>query len=273
MREEKIMLITFIGVVILIAALISFISAILFLYQRKQHAFLRQLEDAKDKYESGLLKSQLEVQEQTLRHISRDLHDNIGHYITLAKLHLNTIGWELGEKGAGKAEYAVDLLTKALDDLRDLSKSLSLELIHVDGLPKAIESQVNQLKKTAHYDIDFQIKGNYNYMEEQKEIILFRILQEAINNIIRHAQARTIKIMLDCTPEAVSLLVKDDGKGFITEPFIAGPNPYKNRGGLSNMLARATLIKAGFSIESELGAGTLVRITLPLNHEQYGPLS
>ncbi len=267
MQEKRAILIIFVVIIILIAILISFIAGILFLYQKKQHAFLNQLEDVKNKYEKEILKSELEVQEQTLKNISREIHDNIGQFISLAKLHLNTIGSDIGAKSAEKVEYAVDLLSKAMDDLRDLSKSLSLELIRGAGLAKTIESQVNLLKKTEKYDIDFEIRGNYNYLAEQKEIILFRILQEAISNIIRHAQASRILIVLECTQDATSMSIRDNGKGFIAENFLANGKTYRHGGGLTNMKYRANLLDADFSVESKPGEGTLIRITMPLNPE------
>jgi two-component system, NarL family, sensor kinase len=272
MQERKIILITFVGLFILIAVLISFISFILFLFQKKHHAFLNQLEDVKNKYEREFLNSVLEMQEQTIEHISHEIHDNIGQFLTLAKLQLNTIEPEIGSKTAEKVEYAVVLLTKALDDLRDLSKSLSLELIRSVGLAKAIESQVNQLKNTEHYEIDFEIRGIYNYFDEKKEIFIFRILQEAINNIIRHAKARSVKIVLECSQDAISMMVKDDGNGFNMEKFIVNGKLSKSSGGIGHMNARAMLIDADFFIESEPGKGTLVRITVPIN-QSYDPSS
>jgi two-component system, NarL family, sensor kinase len=270
MVEQRALITTFALFIVLLAILIGFIALVLFRYQKKQHAFAIQLEDIKNKYEKELLKSKLEMQEETLEHISRELHDNIGQSITLAKLYINTIDLDIESPGAKKIEYAVDLLTHSLDDLRNISKGMSMELINADGLAKAIESQVNQLKKTERYDIELEIRGNYNFLEEQKEIILFRILQETINNIIRHAMADSVRIVLDSTPYAISLMVKDNGMGFNTENYVAEGTGFR-RGGISNMMARAALIEAEFSIESKPGEGTVVRITVPFNNKPtYG---
>ena len=177
--QEKGTLIALFGVcVALLAIMIGFIAFISLLYQKKQHAFLHQLQRVKNAYEREGLKSQLEVQEQTLKQISMEIHDNIGQFISLAKLHLNTLELREGTLEAEKVDHAVDLLSKAMDDLRDISKSLSLELIRAGGLVKAIENQVSQFQKTARYAIAFSVTGNYEYLEEQKEIILFRIVQE-----------------------------------------------------------------------------------------------
>jgi two-component system NarL family sensor kinase len=266
MSVENIMLITFLGVIIFICILVGFISLILLFHQRKQQAYQRGLELIKVQYEREALRSQLEVQEQTLEQISRDLHDNIGHYVTLAKLYLNTIGEDVGEKGAQKVQHAVDLLTKSLDDMRDLSRSLSLDLIHTEGLPIAIAKQIEKLENASHYRISFQIYGNYQYLEEQKEIILFRILQEAISNIVRHAKANSITITLECSPLSVVLVIQDDGLGFKVDDQSEKDKARKHIGGLNNMRARAQLINAIFVVESELAQGTRVRISIPFDN-------
>ena len=266
MPEKRIILITFIMVFFLIIVLVGFIASILFVYQKKQRAVLRELDDVKNRYNQELLKSQLEMQEQTLLHISRELHDNIGQFISLAKLQLNTFIGEKPER-AGRLQHTVDLLTQALDDLRDISKSLSLEVIKSGGLTKAIESQVEQLQKTDRYKIDFIIKGNYNYLEEQKEIFLFRILQESINNIIRHAAATKVGVILEYTPEQVSMQICDNGVGFDSLEFTRGGKSYRHGGGLSNIAARAKLIDADYLIQSEQGKGTTVRITVQNKNE------
>ncbi|MDR3715862.1 MAG: histidine kinase [Puia sp.] len=266
MSSEKILLVTFLGVIIFICVLVGFIYLILLLHQRKKQTYQRGLELLKTQYEREALRSQVEVHEQTLEQISRDLHDNIGHYVTLAKLYLNTIGDELGEIGARKVEHAVDLLTKSLEDMRDLSRSLSLDLIHTAGLPEAIAKQVEKLENASHFRISFRIFGNYQYLDEQKEIILFRILQEAISNVVRHAKANSIAITLECTTISVVLIIQDDGLGFVVEDLFEKDKPSKHIGGLSNMRARAQLINAIFVIESELGHGTRVRISIPYNN-------
>jgi two-component system NarL family sensor kinase len=256
MPGKTIILITFVVVVFLITLLVSFIVVIVLLYQKKQITL-------KSTYERELLQSQLEMQELTLQHISREIHDSVGQQLTLAKLHLHT---ELDTRTnqTDVLESAINLITTAIEDLRDVSKSLSLDQIRMGGLGNAMESLVNQLKKNNHYTITLAISDDYNYMEEQKEIILFRILQEAVKNIIRHAQAKTINITLDCRKDTIDMLIQDDGKGFLPESIIGSSTNYAHAGGISNMQARSFLIGGQFSIKSGPGNGTLVHISVPL---------
>jgi signal transduction histidine kinase len=259
--------------ILLIAIIFGFVSIVFYMYQKKRYAFLQHLEEVKNKYEKEFLNTKLEMQEQNMQHISKELHDNIGQLVSLAKLHLNTIDRAIGTKNLEKIEYSVELLTTALEDMRDISKSLSLELIKEKGLLRAIENQVGQLVKTGRYRSHFELIGNYDFQEEQKEIILFRILQEAINNIIRHAHASTIDIILDCKPGVIQMLIRDNGKGFPVEIFIPGGSGYRHGGGLTNMTSRAALIGADFFIKSVPDNGTVVSITIPINNHHESNLT
>jgi two-component system NarL family sensor kinase len=235
----------------------------LFLYQKKQSIFQNQLETIKDNYEKELLRSQLEMQEQTFQFISREIHDNIGQFISLAKLYLNTLDLNDRESTVEKVFQSTELLTKALDDLRDLSRSLSSELIQNAGLIKAIEIQVMQLQKTGKYHILMDIQGNYQYLDEQREIILFRILQESINNIVRHANAQEIIILLSYLTTHVKLYIQDNGNGFDSDINLPGYYKKNATSGIGNMLKRAKMIEAELSINSKRGGGTAICITVP----------
>ncbi|HTI09943.1 MAG TPA: ATP-binding protein [Puia sp.] len=258
MQDKEIVISIVIICTLLIIILIGFIAVILLLYQKKQNLFNTKLEGIKANYDKELLKTQLEIQEYTFQYISREIHDNIGQFISLAKLHLNTL--EIRETtSAQRIGDAVDLLTRALDELRDLSRSLSLEVIRNGGLTKAIEQLVIQLQKPAIAEVIYEIRGDYQFLDEQKEIFILRILQEAINNVIRHSRAGNIKIILTYENNQLTLLIRDDGIGFNTAII----QDQKNTSGLSNMMKRANMIKATFEIESALQKGTTIIIVVP----------
>ena len=92
-------------------------------------------------------------------------------FLSLAKLYLNTLNFDDREKAVDRVNNSTDLLTKALEDLRDLSRSLNSDLIRNGGLEKAIEQQVIQLEKTGRYHVIFEVQGDNIYLTEQKEII------------------------------------------------------------------------------------------------------
>jgi signal transduction histidine kinase len=242
----------------MILLLLGFILVILFLYRKRQMNFTLQLESIKANAEKELLKTQLEIQEQTFQYISRDIHDNIGQFISLAKLQLNTLDFNQLPLAQNKIAHSADLLTQALDDLRDLSRSLSSDLIRSNGLEAAIELQIAYLKKLGVVEVRFAVTGENRFMDEQTEIFILRIIQEAINNIVRHSDARKVNVLLSYEQSRLSLSVEDDGMGF--DPS-AALNP--KSAGILNMTKRARLIGATLDINSSPGAGTTVNLSVP----------
>ena len=259
MQDKEIVISIVIICTLLIIILIGFIAVILLLYRKKQNLFNIRLESIKANYDKELLKTQLEIQEYTFQYISREIHDNIGQFISLAKLHLNTLEIRGNPHATSRVFDAVELLTRALDELRDLSRSLSSDIIRNGGLTKAIEQLVTQLQKLAIPEVSFEISGDYQFLNEQKEIFILRILQEAINNVIRHSGADRIRILLNYENNSLVLSIHDNGKGFDTAII----HHQKNTAGLSNMMKRAKMISAEFQIESVLHSGTVVTLIAP----------
>jgi two-component system NarL family sensor kinase len=248
----------FFGTSILVLSLLGFVLFILLLYKRKQQSFALELEKVKTNFEKEMLKAQLEMQEQTFQYISQEIHDNIGQFISLAKLQLNTLDFLNVKLVKEKVANSADMLTRALDDLRDLSRSLSSEIIRTNGLATAIEMQIAQLKKLESPEVVYEVEGEYQFLDEQKEIFILRILQEAINNIIRHSEARKVSILLSYCENYLALRICDNGKGF--DPR-ASRNPQAS--GINNMTKRAKMIGAEYSIESNPGEGAEVRLSVP----------
>jgi signal transduction histidine kinase len=234
---------------------------ILFFLQKKQQDYDLDLKAVKFNYDKELYKAQLEIQEQTFQQISREIHDNVGQFLSLAKLSLTTLDINSREEAESGIAEITEILEKALEDLRDMSKAMNPDVIRKGGLKRAIEMQVGFLQRGGKYHVTFDMNGEYQSISAQKEIILFRILQEAVNNIIRHAFASDIMILLSSVKEELKLYIRDNGKGFDTKfPY---PPPRKI-GGITNMQQRAKLIDARFDIESTIGKGTTIIISTPL---------
>lgn len=257
-NNNRVILVIFVITTIVVLLLLGFILAMLYLHQKRQQKHLIELENVRTNFEKELLKTQLEIQEQTFQYISQEIHDNIGQFISLAKLRLNTL--DFGNIFFVKEQIAdsTDLLTKALEDLRDLSRSLSSELIRSNGLAAAVELQIAQLKKLEQPEVSYEVGGEYQFLDEQKEIFILRILQEALNNIIRHSGARKVAIHLSYMETHLSLSITDDGKGF--DPALIGNG---RTSGIINMTRRAKMIGANFNINSTIGDGTVVDLSVP----------
>lgn len=250
MPEERHTIIIFIIVTTLfILILIAFIVFILFLYQRRHIA-----------YQKALLTTQLEIQEQTFQNISSEIHDNIGLSLTLAKLNLNTINWEKPNNTKESVAGSINLISRAIDDLSYISKALHTDFIEENGLLRALELEINKIQKLGIFTIRYEVTGSEVYMQTQKELVIFRIIQEVLNNCIKHAQATAIDILLYFNDEAVQINISDNGKGF-NPGLVQGK---KGKGtGLMNIVKRAAFIDGSCEINSMPGKGTTVTMQIP----------
>ena len=233
---------------------------ILFFVQKKQKGFINNLIEMKADYDRELFKAQLETQEQTFKEMAAEIHDNAGQVISLAKRGLGMLELDGKEETQNGIAEVSDLLEQALDDLRHMSRTMNSDVIKYGGLIKSIEMHVGFLKRGGKMDAQFSVSGDEIRLDETKEIFLFRIIQEAINNIIRHSAAQKICISLNYSKSSLKLKIEDNGKGFNLKEQFASPGQIN---GIYNMQRRAKLIAAEFEIESEVGSGTQIVVVTP----------
>lgn len=243
--------------VIFMLALVFFIFLLVYKYQQKQNAYFRDIEALKDSHKNALLQSQLEIQEQTILNISREIHDNIGQKLTLAKLHLNTLGYESTEKQPVEVKDSIMMISEAINDLTNLSRSMNSDILLNNGLIRALEHEAELLTKSGLYEINLQVSGDPVFLDASSELILFRIVQEAVNNIIKHAAASVIEIGLHYGNELLIMSVADNGKG-----FQADQNHYG--AGLLNMKKRAAMLKGVLQVSSIPNLSTQIKIEIPI---------
>ncbi|RYE42891.1 MAG: hypothetical protein EOP48_23160 [Sphingobacteriales bacterium] len=247
---------------LLMLSLAGFVLAMFFLQQRKQILHANRLCQIQNEHERELLRTQLAIQESTFENISQEIHDNIGLCLTLAKLNLNTLDISRPFEHPVMVQSSKDLISKAIEDLNDISKSLKGDKVTSLGLLKSIELEIGKVEKTNLYDVNFQVVGEPFYMEPEKEICLYRIFQESINNILKHASARCIEITLLFTDKHFCMSVIDNGIGFDYSEYETTVGT-RVRAGIGNIKNRAKLIFAECQIKSERNKGTTIYINLP----------
>ena len=257
--EKHNILIFFLIVTTIVLLLVVLLVTLLYFYNKKQILYFQNLENLKLDHEKNLLQSQVEVQEQTIQHISREIHDNISLSLTLAKLHLNTLNLNDKQNTFHLINSSVDLITKSINDLSDISKSMNADVISQQGLINALKNETTRIQKTGLFATDMTIRGNPVFMDAQKELVLFRIVQEAFNNIIKHSEAKNIFLDLYYHEDHIEINIQDDGKGFDLV-FLEK----KTGAGLRNMKTRAKVFNGNVNIESQKGAGTKIFISIPL---------
>ncbi len=244
--EETIALITAIVFIFLVVIII-----VLFLvFIKRKNKLLTEKQLAQREFENAIAETQIEIREQTLRNISWELHDNIGQLLTLAKIQLH----QLDNTNENVAEVS-DTISKSLTELRALSKLINPDALKNIMLPEALNLEVARFNRLNFIEATLTINGDEEIIDDKAEIILFRILQEFFSNTIKHAKASELDVILTYTPEQLTIIAKDNGKGF--DKSVENPN----KGiGLQNMKSRGKLIGAEIELESELEKGTKLTI-------------
>lgn len=241
--------------------LISFIAAVLFLYQKRVILYHKQIETVKNAHEKNLLQTRLEIQEQIFRDIATEIHDNIGLSLTLAKLRLNTLNLN-SDTTMEDVHASIDLISRAVSDLSDISKCMNPDAVTANGLYNTLKADLEKIRRSGKCGVEFCGIGAVIFLDAGKELILYRIAQEALNNVLKHARATHIRLNLVYEPKQVTLSVEDNGCGFNTS------EPERNRtmamrNGLINIHQRSKTLKGDCTITSRAGIGTVVSVTIP----------
>lgn len=211
-------------------------------------------------FQNTLLQTQMEIQEQTMQTIGVELHDNIGQLLSLTSLTLNSIELDNPDKAQQKIDAAIELNLKSIKEMRQLGKLLHGEQLVKLGLDEAIRSEVNWIEKSGRFAVIYAVEGERSFTANTDEdLILFRITQEILNNIIKHSQAKEINIKLGYLDTGIRLQIIDDGAGFTVEEL-----PEEQKGmGLKNIQKRAEIVGGEVFIQSQPGEGTCIDIFIP----------
>ena len=243
---------------ILFFLMVSFIVSYFILYRRKreQHAF--EMQAAKKEYEKQLLQSQLEIQEQTFSHLSQEIHDNVGQLLTIARIQINIMN-ERDDFDRVMMNEVKQNIGKAMADLRDIARSMNTDKVRTADLCEAVRSELERISKGGVIQATILTDGVERSIDDQKKLILFRIIQECIQNILKHAEASKVIIRFNYTPDGLEIEVRDNGKGFAAETVQTRSSGL----GLANIRTRAALIGGSAIIESDPINGTLILIKMP----------
>lgn len=207
-----------------------------------------------------LAQATLDGQEKERTQLGRELHDNVNQILTATKLLLNaslhddTIREELLAK-------SIDNLSKAIEETRKLSKSLVTPAVNELSVIESIRDLVETVQITTPIHINLTTPNESDmHVNSRQQIALYRIVQEQINNIIKHAEAHTIDMLLEINNSLIHLEIADDGKGFDIRTKRTGI-------GFSNMQSRAELLNGTLSVKSEPGKGCVLKVDIPLDTE------
>ena len=247
--------ILFVLVLVAFLSLIPIGLAIFFvvLNRKNYNKFLYESEILRQQVQNQLLMSRVEIQESTFRFISREIHDNIGQVLSILKMNIKMASSRYDDAILKDSEAQ---LGKVIGDLRNLNKSFDPDHVLKDGLVKAIEDEVIQVSKAGVLHARFESDGSGDLDKGENEVILFRMIQECIHNVIKHAEAESLVVSIQFHKDYVQFCILDDGIGF-------DPDTTEKKGmGLGSLNERARLLNAGLEIRSAKGEGTTVIITI-----------
>ena len=202
----------------------------LIVHKKKRYHDLLEKKQMEAIYQNQLLQSRLEVQEQSFKYFSEEIHDNIGQLLSIVKMQLHNIKSSSGEQEiVDKATTSTDLLGKAINELRNISHTLNSSFVDNVGLEDAIKKDLDYICSAKSLNCHFEKTGEEYELGNERELLIFRIVQEASANAIKHGSPTAINILLNYGAESLTVAVKDNGSGFghpQHQTFRAGAKQY-----------------------------------------------
>jgi signal transduction histidine kinase len=210
-------------------------------------------------YQQKMIQSQIDSQEAERKRIAADLHDSIGSLLWAAKLNIAFLGRSIDLGGELKDSYqeTMKILDQSIDSVKRISWELTPEAFQHTGLSSSIKELCSRLDGKG-LSLMFQEIGTGIFWKDDRALMVFRIVQELINNAIKHAKAKRIKVELNWKPENLVIEVSDDGVGFkLTNEMRTGL-------GLWNIAHRSKKIGATVLVNESVQTGAAIELMIPL---------
>ena len=238
----------------IVGALLSY----LFYTQRKLRA-KAQLQEEINKQQDLAARAVLDAEERERRRIAGDLHDGVGQMLSAALMNLNGLFAKLKLVGEvnEQATHALSLVNDSYDEMRSISHQMMPNALIKSGLALAVKEFLNKIDKDI-IKVNLETVGLKERLDEKTETVLYRVIQELVNNVIKHSGANRLDIILIKDEEGVTVTVEDNGKGFDKSKV-----DFKNGIGLSNIYSRVAFLKGTVDIDTSLGKGALIAVFIP----------
>lgn len=214
-----------------------------------------------DKQEIRFNQARLDGQEKERTRIAKDLHDRLGSILAMVKVHYKSVEDQIENLKTSNNEHykkANTLLDEACEEVRKIAHDIHSGILAKFGLVAAIEDLAITLNDSKQIYVEFNTYGIDDRLNNNIEITVYRIIQELINNILKHAKASEVSIQLLQNENTITIMVEDNGVGFEY-------NPKNIEGmGLKNVTSRVKKLQGEIFIDSEMGNGTTTSINIPL---------
>lgn len=249
------------GMLIMAIAIIMFVV----FYQKRmlREQLKRQVLEAD--YQKRMLQAALESQENERRRLAADLHDSVGAMLSAIRVGLSTM-IRKDEMPSENILQTKQMLDDTIETVRAISRDLMPSTLEKFGLIQAIKEMCERFSATSKVPIFFHDDGSDLSLNKNQEIMIFRIVQEMLNNVLKHAQALQIKVEVQYNGE-LSIAVEDNGVGF--DPDAIKNSSLNGKGlGLFNMENRARLLGGRMEYEKHRETGSKVSLLMPISHER-----
>jgi two-component system, NarL family, sensor kinase len=248
---------TIIAVIVILLFLGILFLVMLYNYNNKKGQVSKEKQLMREAFEKQLLESKLEIQEQTFDMISQEIHDNVGQILSLAKIQLGIM--EQKQSGDGELLGNVkESISLAMTELRDIAKSLSSERIQPLSLQESLGQEIRRINRSGFVKVSLEVTGTEMTIQHQHKLIAFRIVQEGLQNILKHAGATDVDVSIRYQSDGAFIRIHDNGIGF--DPAVT---LQKREGlGLANIIRRATMVGGKAEIFSRPGEGTTLQIQM-----------
>jgi two-component system sensor histidine kinase UhpB len=212
----------------------------------------------------GAGRAAIQAQERERRRVAQDLHDEVNQALTAVSLRLQASIEQAPPNLRPELLETKRLAGQAMTELLTLARQLRPAVLDDHGLLPALQSQVRDFGEQTGIDAQFSLRGTPRELTPEQQLVVYRVTQESLNNVIQHAGARTVRVELEFG-DPPRLIVTDDGEGFTTNGRGRAPGGL----GLSGMRERALLIGGKLAIDSARGQGTKVELTILNGREHH----
>jgi signal transduction histidine kinase len=207
----------------------------------------------------GRMQSVIDGEEMERQRLSRELHDGIGQLLIAIKLRLESLLYQDGKEIKNSIRELQKYFDQIIDEVRRISNNLMPSVLEAFGIIIAFRNLFADTGELSGLRIHFESKGNFENLDKKTMTYIYRLTQEALHNVVKHAMAKEVFITLSITPELLTLIIRDDGRGFVPEKTgMSGGN------GIHNMRERASLLKGSIDIKSAPNQGTHITVNIPI---------
>jgi two-component system, NarL family, sensor kinase len=255
---------------IAIAVGLLILAVVLLLYFRQRFKTTRLLADVERKQQNDKIKNLLGTQETKALHamvkgrdnerrrLAQELHNHFGSLLATVKVNMNG----LDDVSSPKQQTIMGLVDQACDDIRNMSHSLNMGISENFGLVPALRELTTHLKQSGELEVEFSASMGECQIDSENEIIIYRIVQELVSNVLKHAKATKLSILLTSFEEEnlINIMVQDNGKGFDTNQISKGM-------GLNSMREMVDSCQGEIKFDSNSSSGTTVNIDFPITTE------